>query len=122
MTNSVTTPAPTRTDPRTVTSPARNWRLIEVLYKSKPTDDWDWSLAIGIWTDNNGGSRTVLAQRWNADPSPIGSPNARGFSTWFVTPDDLNDLLSNSRFVPAEKRALVRGMLGLHDAKDERAA
>jgi hypothetical protein len=108
-----------RTDPRTVTSPARYWRLIEVLHEAKPTDPYDWSLAIGTWTDANGESSVVFAQRWNSDPTPIGNPNARGYATWYVTPGDQNEMLAASRFVPEEKRALVRGLLGL---KDEKAA
>jgi hypothetical protein len=106
-----------RTDPRTVTSPAKHWRLIEVLYESKPTDDYDWSLAIGTWTDDNGHSRIVFAQRWNGDPTPLGNPNARGYATWYVTPDEQNEMLAESRFVKEDKRALVRGLLGLKDAK-----
>jgi hypothetical protein len=103
-----------RTDPRTVTSPVKQWTLIEVLHGIEPPKDGgnDWALAIGRWDGD-----IVLAQRWNCDPSPLGMPNARGFATWYVIPSEQNEMFANSRFVKEDRRAFVRALLDLPPAK-----
>jgi hypothetical protein len=68
--------------PTAVISPKRHWSLIAVLEDGGPRQH---SLAIGRW-DNE----PRLAMRWNGDndDNPIGNPQSRGLSTWFMLPQD----------------------------------
>jgi hypothetical protein len=75
------------TDPRTVLSPKGTVKNLEVLYDGGENG---WSLARMTW-----GSSPVMGMRWNGgsnngEPS-IGTPNARGYSTWFVLPAEVGD-------------------------------
>lgn len=100
--------ANTGIDPHTVISPQSNWQLIDVLHEED-----DWSMAIGRWKSDDNKWRPVLAQRWNGWNGTKGNPLSRGFTTWFILPDDTYKLYVESEFVPAEKRMFVKGILGL---------
>jgi hypothetical protein len=40
-------------------------------------------------------------------------PISTGHAVWFVVPDETYPILVDSEFVPAEKRVLVKAILGL---------
>lgn len=104
--------ANTGTNPRSVVSPQANWHLIEVLWETDL-----WSMALGRWRSHGGEWRAVLAQRWNGEQGGKGNPVSRGFTTWFILPDETYDLYIDSEFVPLEKRVFVRTILGLPGTK-----
>ena len=97
----------TGVNPRDVMSPRSSWHLIDVLYEAE-----HWSLAVGRWQED-GEWRPVLAQRWNGRAGGKGNPVSRGFPTWFVLPDETYELYLGSRYVPRDRQAFVRGILGL---------
>ncbi|HBS80576.1 MAG: hypothetical protein CMK99_21250 [Pseudomonas sp.] len=70
-------------DPKEVVSPKQSWRLVEVIHN---TGDDGWSAAEGKW---NG--KKVLGLRWNGSESDdgVGSPQSRGYPTWFIVPTEL---------------------------------
>jgi hypothetical protein len=70
-------------DPNTVLSPKNVWDLGKVVLN---TGEGGWSAAEGKWD-----SRPVMALRWNgsANDTGVGSPQSRGYPTWFIIPDEL---------------------------------
>ena len=103
--------ANTGIDPRSVTAPQANWQLIDVLHE---TDDW--SLALGRWKKEDGTWKPVLAIRWNGWDGSKGSPISRGYPTWFVLPDDTDDLYIGSGLVPPDKLSFLHSVLKLKAA------
>ncbi len=96
-------PENTGADPRTVIAPQRSWQLIAVLYENK-----HWSMALGRWrNDDDGLWKPALAQRWNGWDGSKGNPVSRGYSTWFVLPEETHDLYLQTRFIPDNLRDLV---------------
>jgi hypothetical protein len=94
------------TDPQTVISPKDKWTLLAVLFQSPEKED-GWSLAIGQWE-----SKKCLAIRWNGNKTnPKGNPCSHGMPTWFVVPNDLDDVLLTGIKIPADKRALAKALL-----------
>lgn len=70
-------------DPKTVVSPKGNWNLKNVIFN---TGDGGWSVAEGQWNKKN-----VLCIRWNGSENESGSPQSRGYPTWFVIPNALKE-------------------------------
>lgn len=104
---SIKCPENTGVDPREVISPRSSWQLIAVLHEEE-----NWSMAIGRWRNDDDGSwRSVLAQRWNGWQGSKGNPLSRGYPTWFVLPDETNDLYLASHFIPNRLRKFVRDTL-----------
>lgn len=68
-----------------------NFQVERILYTSP--EGGGFSVAVGIWTEDN---MRRLAVRWNGD---IEDPNSKGYPTshthpmWFQLPYDLNDLI-----------------------------
>ncbi|REG88542.1 hypothetical protein [Flavobacterium aquicola] len=91
--------------PNTVISPKDNVSNIRVLIDTGNTHG-SFSVARIEWNGDD-----VLAVRWNINEKEathpdkvsgknicLGEPNSRGYSTWFVLPDDfLAELLKNSK-------------------------
>ena len=70
----------THVEPSDVHAPKRHWQLFHVLFDGGPDKS---SLAIGRWDE-----QPVLAMRWNGNENkPLGNPQSRGLSTWFVVPE-----------------------------------
>ena len=70
--------------PDDVHSPRKQWNLIKVL---RNQGEGDYALAIGRWERN-----LRLAIRWNGTKNnPIGNPQSRGLSTWFMVPKDFEE-------------------------------
>lgn len=73
---------PTYKKPGEVTSPRLRWSLTRVL---KEGAEGSHAIAIGNWDKS-----PALAIRWNGTKeSPVGTPQSRGLSTWFIVPKDL---------------------------------
>ncbi len=69
-------------EPATVLAPRSMVKSVDVLYNTGPGG---WSVALLKWGDDE-----TVGIRWNGEPGPgIGQPQARGFATWFVLPDEL---------------------------------
>lgn len=70
-------------DPNQVLSPKATWTLKQVTYNS---GSGGWSAADGLWDDV-----PCLAIRWNGSDNDqgVGSPQSRGYPTWFIVPDEL---------------------------------
>ena len=70
-------------DPTQVLSPKATWDLNEVIYNG---GSGGWSAADGLWDDV-----PCLAIRWNGSDNDqgVGSPQSRGYPTWFIVPDEL---------------------------------
>lgn len=94
-------------NPRSVDSPQRRWKLIDILHNG---GDGDAALAIGHWD-----GQPVLAARWNGSNADtgIGNPQSRGIPTWFVLPEWLNEAVLTSDAVPKGKVRLARALLGV---------
>jgi hypothetical protein len=73
--------------PNEVVSPKQSWTLKRVVYNS---GSGGWSAAEGIWEGSD-----CLALRWNgsANDTGVGSPQSRGYPTWFIVPDELKGSL-----------------------------
>lgn len=70
------------TAPETVTSPKGSVSNLRVLLN---TGEHGWSLAAMRWEN-----RDALGIRWNGHTdNPIGNPQSRGISTWFILPDEI---------------------------------
>lgn len=96
--------------PQDVRSPKERWVLIEVVLEvsRRSLDVSGWSLAVGEWD-----KKRCLAIRWDGDEErPKGNPVSRGVPTWFVLPNEFNDLLLASDLIPPQKRNLARAYLG----------
>ncbi|MGA2967129.1 MAG: hypothetical protein ABSD64_13025 [Terriglobales bacterium] len=74
-------------EPATVRAPKASIRSVEVLYNR---GQGEWSLARVTWED-----RERIGIRWNGgDDGPgIGNPQSRGNATWFILPDELQDVI-----------------------------
>jgi hypothetical protein len=74
-------------EPATVRAPRASIRSVEVLYNR---GQGEWSVARVTWED-----RERLGIRWNGgDDGPgIGNPQSRGNATWFILPDELQDVI-----------------------------
>ncbi|MFJ1259026.1 hypothetical protein [Cupriavidus sp. CuC1] len=70
-------------NPEEVTSPKTTWTLKSVIHN---TGQGGWSAAEGTWD-----GEPCLAIRWNGSDSDsgVGSPQSRGYPTWFVVPQEL---------------------------------
>ena len=79
--------------PENVVSPKRLWRSHSVLYDGGASE---WSAAEGQW--NNGTEwGKVLAIRWYGDTDKEkGNPQARGYPTWFIVPEDLKTVIRDA--------------------------
>ena len=91
--------------PHTVISPQKNVKNVRVLLDTGNSHG-AFSVAQIEWNGND-----VLALRWNINENEasdsqkisgknvcLGEPNSRGYSTWFVLPDDfLEEILKNSK-------------------------
>ena len=76
-------------EPETVISPKANWELSRVLLNTGPGG---WSAADGRWDSN-----ACLAVRWNGSDTSagLGNPQSRGYPTWFIVPDELENTIRN---------------------------
>ncbi len=76
-------------DPSTVDSPKASWKLKSVIYNSSPRQG-GWSAAEGEWEGS-----PCLGVRWNGSDSDngVGNPQSRGYATWFIVPDGLEDVI-----------------------------
>jgi hypothetical protein len=96
--------------PQYVTSPRRSWRLDRVLVAGPEEGP---SVAIGEW--HGGGQedgRRVLAMRWNGTREhPKGTPQSRGYPTWFVVPSEYRSKLLEA--LGEEEQRLAREWLGI---------
>jgi hypothetical protein len=74
-------------EPATVRAPRASIRSVEVLYNR---GQGEWSVARVTWED-----RERLGIRWNGgdDGRGIGNPQSRGNATWFILPDELQDVI-----------------------------
>ncbi len=97
--------------PQDVVSPRSSWQLIDVIWDG-PQRNTGWSIALGRWNDGDHWS-PVLAQRWDGSGDGKGMPLSTGYAVWFILPDVMYPMFVESEFVPPEKRALVKTILGL---------
>ena len=90
--------------PEEVTSPRRDWSLIAIL--DDPRKAHQCVVALGRWQN-----KPVLAMRWNGNrDNPIGNPQSRGLSTWFILGERFNDAIIEN--LPSEeKRVLARNFI-----------
>lgn len=100
-------------DPATVLSPRDCIGSVDVIFNG--SDDPGFSLAIVEWQGvKNIGIRWNINQREWGDPNKIngkieclGEPNSRGYSTWFMLPEELlGSLLLNDELGEKVKIAL----------------
>lgn len=79
-------------DPATVSAPKEFWKLTRVLADTGQgnTGQDGWSVAEGTWEGD-----ACLAIRWNGvDGEPgVGSPQSRGYPTWFIVPKVMEDAI-----------------------------
>ena len=76
--------------PKDVGSPKSYWLLRKVLYDG---GEFQWSVAEGQWKDDSRW-KECLALRWNGGPGgEKGNPQSRGYPTWFIVPDDLEEAI-----------------------------
>ena len=77
--------------PEDVDAPKKRWKEGHSVLFNTGRDGW--SAAEGAWDDE-----PVIALRWNGsddDPGP-GSPQSRGYPTWFIVPDELAGYLKDA--------------------------
>jgi len=78
-------------DPKTVLTPKGSVANLEVIYDG---GEDSWSLARMLYDD-----APVMGMRWNGGSSngkpSIGTPNARGYSTWFILPPEVGEAVEN---------------------------
>jgi len=88
--------------PAEVTSPKRQWRLIQVLHDRGEDGA---AVAIGLWEE-----KPVLAMRWNGNgKNRIGNPQSRGLPTWFIVPDDFKPaILARLQELAPENRQFAK--------------
>ena len=75
--------------PEMVVSPKNAVSDLQIVYDGK---EGSWSLATLKWNE-----RSAVGIRWNGGSSDtrfpgIGNPQSRGVPTWFILPDDLQDI------------------------------
>ena len=91
--------------PEDVISPKNRWTFIATLDGAKENE---CALVIGKWV-----TKIVLAMRWNGDKdNPLGNPQSRGLSTWFIVPEKFYDDLLGNKNLDADKVRLARSLLG----------
>jgi hypothetical protein len=73
-------------EPATVLAPKASIRSVEILYNSGPGG---WSVASIDWNGEE-----AVGIRWNGNEgSGIGNPQSRGNATWFILPNELNEVI-----------------------------
>jgi len=74
-------------EPASVLAPKASIRSVEVLYNR---GRGQWSVARVTWED-----RERIGIRWNGDDDGpgIGNPQSRGNATWFILPDELQEVI-----------------------------
>jgi hypothetical protein len=78
-------------EPATVWAPKASIRSVEILYNSKPGGPGGWSVARVNWEDEN-----RIGIRWNGGEGPgVGNPQSRGNATWFILPNELQEVILN---------------------------
>lgn len=78
-------------EPATVWAPKASIRSLEILYNSIPGGPGGWSVARVNWEND-----LRLGIRWNGGEGPgVGNPQSRGNATWFILPDELQDVILN---------------------------
>lgn len=89
-------------DPNDVTSPKSNWTLGRVIFNGGPGS---WSVAEGIWD-----GEPAIGMRWNGehDASAHGSPQSRGYPTWFIVPSEMESAAKSiSARLSEERKGIV---------------
>lgn len=88
--------------PIEVTSPKRQWTLVNVLYDN---GEGRAAVAMGKWDES-----PVLAMRWNGgENNAIGNPQSRGLATWFIIPDEFRQaILARLEEIAPEKYQLAK--------------
>jgi hypothetical protein len=77
------------TDPRDVVSPKKYVSKVDVIYAG---GEDRWSVARLDWD-----GKPSLGIRWNGNAeNPLGNPQSRGIPTWFIVPDDLQDVVERA--------------------------
>lgn len=90
--------------PEDVRSPKNRWRLRKVV---RDGGEGGWSAAEGQW-DNDGLWSDVLAIRWNGSAgAEIGNPQSRGLATWFIVPEELEDVIRQAIVRLPEAKASI---------------
>jgi hypothetical protein len=86
--------------PEEAVSPRLNWSTIKVLVQGSAET---MAIALGKWDGT-----PVIGIRWNgSDTSPVGHPQSRGLSTWFVVErGPYTDAIVEA--LPATEKDLVR--------------
>ena len=88
--------------PIEVTSPRRQWTLVNVIYDR---GEGEAAVAAGLWE-----GRPVLGIRWNGvEGSPVGNPQSRGLATWFIVPDEFREaILSRLKDLEPQRYLLAK--------------
>jgi len=91
---------------------------VEILYNSGPGG---WSVARVNWEEED-----RIGIRWNgADGPGVGNPQSRGNATWFILPDELQEVILNriDDLVMSGPGGLIEGYTAMaKDAEREREA
>jgi hypothetical protein len=103
----------TYTKPEQVNAPKGRWVLNDVLFDG---GEGDWACASGTWDGS-----ACIAIRYNGfnndgtsnPPSPVGTPNARGYPTWFILPEPLHQPTLELVEIPEAKRRRAKALLGI---------
>ncbi len=78
-------------EPTTVWAPKASIRSVAVLYNSTPGGPGGWSVARINWENEE-----RIGIRWNGgDGRGVGTPQSRGNATWFILPEELNEVILN---------------------------
>jgi hypothetical protein len=78
-------------EPATVWAPKASVRSVEIVYNSKPGGPGGWSVARVNWEDED-----RIGIRWNGGDGPgVGNPQSRGNATWFILPEELQEVILN---------------------------
>ncbi len=79
----------TYVEPATVWAPKASIRSLEILYNSAPGGPGGWSVARVNWENED-----RIGIRWNGSDGPgVGNPQSRGNATWFILPDELQEVI-----------------------------
>src|SRR5208282_2539053 len=95
-------------EPATVWAPRASIRSVQILYNSRPGGPGGWSVASIDW-----------------EGSGIGNPQSRGNATWFILPDELQEVILNKidDLLMSGPGGLVEGYTAMaKDAEREREA
>jgi|SRR5208282_468896 hypothetical protein len=108
-------------EPATVWAPRASIRSVQILYNSRPGGPGGWSVASIDWEGS-----PALGIRWNGgEGSGIGNPQSRGNATWFILPDELQEVILNKidDLLMSGPGGLVEGYTAMaKDAEREREA